>query len=92
MVVSELNATIDYVLYCMSMEQFEKAIDFILFYKHGQKRKPEGRQIGDKGRMDYVWDDDNKNWIDYMESEKHRYFWNETKTRYELIKAGTNVN
>jgi len=87
MVATELHCSLEYVLYEMNYDTFYEYQNWISMYKFGYSRRwvtPD-----DKKGMKYqkVWDCENENFIDYVESEKHRYVENKKRNCYELPKG-----
>lgn len=90
-VAAELHYTEDYILYEMDYRRFMTAYDWICVYKFGYTRKvltdkdlkkrAEQRQAEMHWR---VWDEENGNTIDYMETEEYRYTWSEERNMYVL--------
>lgn len=72
----------------MDWHVFLEAYNWCLMYCHGYTRiwaKPGDQEGGMKYRK--VYDEENQNWIDYMEDEKDRYVWVDKRNCFMLPKG-----
>lgn len=75
MVATELGCGIKYIEYEMPYPRFYEAYNWIAMTKYGYTRSwPEARAKR-QNECRWVFDEANQNYIDFMETEKHRYSW-----------------
>ena len=87
-VAAETHTPIDYILYVMGWVAFQEAYNWVLQYKFGYERQliEKEKEIPMEERIEnkWVYDEENQNWIPYVEAEKARYKWVDRRNCYVL--------